>query len=82
MSAMSCSEARQRLDAVMDEVCDSKEALIITRHRKRPVVLLSLEEWEGLHETMRLLTSPGNAERLRRSIDNIEAGRVVEHDPT
>lgn len=80
MSVMSYTEARQNLAAVMDEVCDSRAPLIITRRRARPVVMLSLEEWEGIQETMHLLSNPKNAQRLRESIAAADRGELEPHD--
>jgi predicted DNA-binding protein len=46
-----------------------------------PVVILSLEEYESMAETMHLLRSPANADRLMRSIGSADAGQVSEHEP-
>jgi antitoxin YefM len=42
--------------------------------------MLSLTEYESLEETLHLLSSPANAERLLRSIAQADAGQLVEHD--
>jgi antitoxin YefM len=62
----------------MDEVCDRRAPLHITRQNARTVVMVSEEEYEGMVETLHLLRSPKNAERLRRSIKAAEAGKLVE----
>jgi antitoxin YefM len=80
MPAKSFSEVRRHLSEVMDEVCDSRAPLIITRHGKPPVVMLSLEEWEGLEETLRLLSSRANAERLRDAIAAADRGELIERE--
>jgi antitoxin YefM len=41
---------------------------------------MPLAELEGLRETLHLLSSPINAERLRQSIAELNAGEGVEHD--
>jgi antitoxin YefM len=64
----------------MDEVCDSRAPLHITRQNARGVVMVSEEEYEGLMETLHLLRSPANAERLLHSVAEAEAGPLVEHD--
>ncbi|WP_228391238.1 type II toxin-antitoxin system Phd/YefM family antitoxin [Komagataeibacter medellinensis] len=45
---------------------------------KGSVVLMSEEEFSGWQETVHLLSSPRNAERLLRSIRDIERGAVIE----
>ena len=54
---------------------------MVTRQTGEPVVLLALSEYESLEETIHLLRSPANAERLLRSIKEAEAGNLVEHQP-
>jgi antitoxin YefM len=63
-------------------VCDHRTHLHVTRQNARPVVLVSEDEYEGIMETLHLLQSPANAERLLRSIDNANAGKLVERDIT
>ncbi len=52
----------------MDEVCDGRAPLVVTRQNARSVVLMSEEDYGGLMETVHLLYSPANAERLLRAI--------------
>ena len=80
MDAVSYSELRQKLKAHMDKVCHDHAPLLVTRQNGDPVVLLSLAEYEELDETAYLLRNPANAEHLRRSIAEAEAGRLTEHD--
>jgi antitoxin YefM len=53
---------------------------MITRQNAAPVVMMSLEDYEAIEETLYLLRSPANSVRLTRSIADIEAGRVTEHE--
>lgn len=78
--AITYTEARKKLASTMDGVCDSHEPVIITRQKARPVVMMSLEDYNSIIETAYLLDSPANAERLRKSIRSAEAGRLVKHD--
>lgn len=80
MNVVSYSELRQKLKAHMDRVCADHAPLLVTRQNGDPVVLLSLAEYEGIEETIHLLASPVNAERLLQSIAEAKAGRLTEHD--
>ena len=80
MDVVSYSELRRSLKARLDKVCDDHAPLLVTRHKGKPVVVMSLAEYEELDETSYLLRSPANAERLRRGIEDANAGRLVEHD--
>ena len=80
VSHVSYTELRANLAKYMDEVCDSRDALHVTRQNARTVVMLSEEEYEGMLETLHLLRSPANAARLLRSIESADAGALTEHD--
>jgi antitoxin YefM len=82
MGPVSYTDLRQNLVKYMDEVCDSRAPLVVTRQNARPVVMLSLEEYESIAETLHLLRSPANAERLLRSIASADAGEASDRDPT
>jgi len=64
----------------MDQVCDDRAPLFVTRQNARSVVLISEEDYEGLMETVHLLKSPANAARLLRSIKEADQGKVTERD--
>jgi antitoxin YefM len=80
VSHVSYTELRANLAKFMDEVCDTRAALHITRQNARTVVLLSEEEYEGMLETLHLLRSPANAARLLRSVEGAEGGKLTERD--
>ncbi len=80
MKTLSSTELRANLSAVMDQVNDDHEPVIVTRAKGRPVVVLSLEDYAAMDETAYLLASPENARRLRESIRQLKAGEVVVRD--
>lgn len=80
MDTVSYSELRANLKARMDKVCDDRAPLLVTRQSGEAVVMMSLSEYEGLEETLHLLSNPANAERLLRSIAQADAGQLAEHD--
>jgi antitoxin YefM len=80
MDTVSYSQLRQKLKAHMDKVCEDRAPLLVTRQNGDPVVVMSLAEYEGLEETLHLLSNPATAERLLRSIAQAEAGQLVEHE--
>jgi antitoxin YefM len=80
MYYVSYTELRQNLKKHLDEVCDSRSPLVVIRRNGQSVVMLSLIEYEGLNETLYLLSNPANAEHLRKSMAQAEAGDLVEHD--
>lgn len=80
MDAISYSAARKNLVKTMEKVCDDHSPVIITRKNARAVVVMALEDYNAIEETAYLLRSPANAERLRQSIKQAEAGKIVHHN--
>jgi len=80
MAHVTYTELRSNLAKYMDEVCDSRDSLLVTRQNARSVVMVSEEEYEGLMETVHLLRSPVNAARLLQSIEEADRGALQEHD--
>ena len=82
MDVRSYSHARQHLKDVMDEVCRRRAPVIISRQKSESVVMMSLDEVNAIEETLHLLRSPRNAERLLKSIEHAQAGELEEHPLT
>ena len=79
MKAITYTSARANLASTMDQVCEDRAPVTITRSVKgQAVVLLSLEEYEQLEETAHLLRSPANARRLMSAIESLAKGRGKE----
>lgn len=74
MQVLTFSEARAGLKQAMDDVCRDHEPTVITRQRGEHVVLLSLDDYNSMNETMYLLGTAANASKLRESIAQHKAG--------
>jgi antitoxin YefM len=70
------------LDKVMDRVVEDHTPVVVAREKAEAVVLVSLADWNAMEETAHLLSSPANAERLRRAIGQLESGSGTEHSLT
>lgn len=80
MNIVSFSEARNNLKAVLDRVVEDTDYTIITRRDAEDAVVMSLEFFNSLMETVHLLKSPANAAHLERSIAQFKQGKVVERN--
>ncbi len=76
MQTVTYSEARENLKSVIDKVAADRAPVMITRQRGENVVLISASEWAGMEETLYLLRSPKNAERLLEAVRGFEAGEA------
>ena len=80
MTHVSYTDLRANLAGFMDEVCNTRAPLLVTRQNARSVVMISEEDYEGLIETVQLLRSPANAVRLFEAIQQANEGALEEHD--
>lgn len=77
MIAANYSEFRTDLKKYLDSVEDNNETLIIKRKTGKGAVIISLDEYNSIMETMHLLSSKKNADRLYESIQQLKSGKIV-----
>jgi antitoxin YefM len=70
-------DARARLDEVLDRVTEDADYAIISRYDAPDVVVMSLDTFNALMETLHLLKSPANAAHLFESIEQYRNGRLI-----
>ena len=68
------SEFRANAAKFVQQVRETRRPLVLTQHGKSAAVLLDVEEYERMLETIELLRDVQEAER------QIEAGEVLDHD--
>ena len=80
MNIVTFSEARNKLKTILDRVVNDMDYTVITRRDADDAVVMSLEYFNSLLETVHLLKSPTNAAHLERSIAQYKQGQVAEHE--
>ena len=80
MDITTYSNFRQNLKTFLDNVVTNHVPLFVTRSNGEDVVVLSKKDYESITETLHLLSSPKNAERLQRGIEEFEKGSGEERD--
>nr|WP_298414829.1 type II toxin-antitoxin system prevent-host-death family antitoxin [uncultured Halomonas sp.] len=80
MKIISFTEARNGLKAVLDGVVNDADTAVITRRDSEDAVVMSLDYYNSLMETVHLLRSPANAEHLNKSIAQYRAGKAIERE--
>lgn len=74
MDVLSYSDARANLKQLMDRVVNDKTQVVVTRRNAESVVMVSLDDWHSMEETMHLLSTPANAARLQGAVRQLGAG--------
>ena len=80
MNAVTLKDAKLNLEQLVEKVIADAEAMIIVTESGEQVVFLPLDEYNSWKETLYLLSNPANAEHLRRSIAEAQAGNMQEHE--
>ena len=80
MNAVNYSDLRKNLKSYLDQVFKNREPLIITRKNNENVVLISINDYNGLVETDYLLSSKANARHLIESLESARRNELIERD--
>ena len=77
MIAANFSEFRTNLKNYLDKVEDNNETLIVKRKTGKGTVMISLDEYNSIMETVRILSFGSSADRLKESIQQMKNGEKV-----
>lgn len=77
MEITTYSNFRQNLKSFMDQVFITRSPLFVTRTKGDDIVVMAKSEYESLNETLYLLGSKKNSERLAKGIEEFEKGKGV-----
>lgn len=80
MKAANFTEFRTKLKQYLDDVEKNNETLIIKRGPGSGTVLISLDEYNSILETVHLLSSKANADRLYESIQQMKTGKTFQKE--
>ena len=72
MQAVNYSHARNNLKALIDEVCDNDEEIIITTKNDKSVVLISLDEYNRTFVKIK--------KEVHQALEEVERGDVMDID--
>lgn len=79
MQTLTASHARTNLYRLIDETNSTHQPLLITGKRAN-AVLVSLDDWSSIQETLFLLSVPGMRESIREGISTPESELISELD--
>lgn len=69
-------ELRPDLPKVVEEIDEKWERYIVTKHGKPSIVMLSVEDYESLMETLDILADPRAFKNLKRGEEDLRKGRT------
>ncbi len=80
MRVISFSDARNQLKQVVDQVVEDADFTVITRRDAPDAVVMSLDTFNSLMETLHLMKTPANVRHLEKSIAQYRKGNTKPRD--
>jgi antitoxin YefM len=80
MTVINYTEARNNFKSVLDTVVNDADYTIINRRDADDAVVMSLDYFNAMQETLHLLKSPANVDHLEKSIAQYKEGKVTTHE--
>lgn len=80
MTTIPLADAKAHLSAVLDEVRDTHERVVITRNGRPEAVIMSVADLEALEETLDVLSTPGALDDIRAAEGEIARGEAIGAD--
>lgn len=77
MRVINYTDFRNNLAENLNVVNDDGDIVIVSRNKGKNVVVMSLEEYNSIQETLHLTKTRANRERLDRAISNMKAGKFL-----
>jgi len=75
MDVISYSDTRAHLKDVMDRVVSDRAPVVISRQKAESVVMVSLSDWNAIEESMHLLSTEANRNRLLEAVEQLDTGK-------
>ena len=75
MTTLPISKVKERLNELIDSAARTREEITITRNGAPAAVLIGVEEWESLQETLFWLSQPDIRTSLAEAREDVAAGR-------
>jgi antitoxin YefM len=76
MKVLPLAEVKAHLSALVSEVEHEHEQVTVTRNGVAAAMVVSVDEWEGLQETIAVLSDPGAIADLKEAEESIAAGEL------
>ncbi len=77
MEVLNYTEFRKNLTKSLNKVNDDAEIVVVSRSKGKNVVVMSLEEYNSLQETLHLMSTAANRKKLEIAMKNVEAGIFI-----
>ncbi len=77
MRVVNYTEFRNNLAENLNNVNDDGDIVIVSRSKGKNVVVMSLEEYNSIQETLHLTSTTTNRKRLDRAVKNMNSNKYI-----
>ena len=77
MQIVNYTEFRSNLAENLNMVNENSEIMIVSRSKGKNVVVMSLEEYNSIYETLHLVSNKANQKRLDKAIAEMKSGKFI-----
>lgn len=82
MRVVNYTEFRKNLAESLNVVNDDGDIVVVSRSKGKNVVVMSLEEYNSIQETLHLSSTKANRKRLEEAITEMNKGKFIKHKLT
>ena len=79
MEVVNYTEFRKNLTKSLNKVNDDAEIVVVSRSKGKNVVVMALEEYNAIQETLHVIQSVSNRNRLDKAIEDMDKGQFEIH---
>jgi antitoxin YefM len=79
MRVVNYSEFRNNLAENLNVVNDDGDIVVVSRSKGKNVVVMSLEEYNSIQETLHLTSTKTNTKRLEHALEQMKKGKFQKH---
>ena len=79
MNLVNYTEFRTNLAENLNKVNEDNDIVVVSRSKGKNVVVMSLEEYNSIQETLYLVSTSANRKRLDEAIEEMNTGKSLNH---
>jgi prevent-host-death family protein len=80
MRILPISQLKSKINEYVDAVAQTRDQITITKNGTPAAVLIGVDEWESIQETLHWLAQPGVIDSIAESEADVDAGRTYSED--
>ncbi len=80
MATISLSGAKDKLSKLVKETAETTEPLMISVHGRKEVVMISMEEYTGLMETIEILKDHDLVRKIHAGLQEAKKNQLLDFD--